>query len=234
MAAALTYFAFTRGEVKLGAMALFGIGGCLIAASTLRDRWRTRAAQAADTVEVPGGIPLQKSPSEQRRMLATGLLFFAPVLFFGTVPGWVLAICLLFTVGSVAMLVASFLGYLPRPSLTFRPEGLFIAQGRGTDYFIDWDNFREVAAGTFSGNEAVFVNLVDLDRVRLGPNYPMKKFARAIAWNRGFSQCDIVLLAFLYGMTGGQLAGAIATYAGDREKRSRLQSPLTGSGLNGK
>lgn len=205
----------------------FGLAGLAVAIGSLRDDRRGRKLRGVTAVEVPGGVPLGASPWEARATFALALLMFGvPALVFPGFPVLVGYLSFAMAAASLVGLVASFLGVLPRQTLTFTPTGLEVRLGRGRDYTIDWDDIAAVAPGRFVHNEAAFLVLVDPSRVKLGPKYTPKAFRKAIAWTRGFAECDIVLLAKHFGMTGAELAAALATYMQDPAKRSRLVPSL--------
>ena len=212
-------------RTALVTLAFFGACAATFVA-IIRRKLRERRFSAS-VVRIVGGVDI---PIARERLVALsgGAIVVGGVLFFvATEYGWLFrsggALIALF---GVAMIIAMALGLPARQFLRFDPDGIVIGMGRYR-VRIPWDEIVSLGEIEFANTPFVTVGLADASRIAVEPPAAAARFAKTVASNRRWMDCDVALLTRNFGFDPPPLIVAMTRYINEPGTRHELAPPPT-------
>jgi hypothetical protein len=122
------------------------------------------------------------------------------------------------------MIIAMALGLPARQFLRFDPDGIVIGLPRYR-VRIPWDEIVALGAIEFANTPFVTLGLADASRIPVEPPAAAARFAKTVASNRRWMDCDVTLLPRNFGLDGPPLIVALTRYINEPDARHEL-APL--------
>lgn len=214
----------TRRDLQSLTVAVF-FGFVLAGAvGSLRQKQGMARSLARGDASLPGGV-VHRARRGRLGVISAGFfvigaLFYAARESFAEGAGLVGVVSMLFGgAGLVALAVRK------RTSVALAPEGVRLGLS-AVDVTLPWSQIAQVDAGEWASNPAVFIHLRDAESLvadlRQRDPAAAARVAKVVASNRGWCECDILLMPWTYGLDAVVLAQAMVRYAEDPDARAEL------------